>query len=479
MQKTLSQQRSLLRNDENYFEESFKIGALFQKKRLLIQSMQKQEDPSEEKKDARKITGPASAKKIRLLNDAIKKKSLVFWKKVKHSKLKGKRFVFEEFAQGHNLDAFEKTVLLFFVYLELFCITKNKCWEDDLLKVFELDNSALERMRHFLYFSKEGTLIKNRILSHEGYIEKYSARVFLALTDKMLKDFSKMLNGQTVDFKISHESELNEADKVGFVKQPQYTLDDVMLDDVTKKRLLFFLNSHNHDQFVSLGIFEKIKKSKGMTFLFYGPPGTGKSMLAEAVADYLKKKILIVEAAKIFSQHVGETDKQISKMFRVAKEKDLVLCLDEADSLFYNRTFAFQDHDIRFVNDMLQELERFEGIAVFTTNMENLLDLALERRISFKVKLELPDEKIRSQIWQSHIPPSIKVSEDIDFSDIAKRYNFSGGYIKNAVMHAMRRLALEEKNLLTAQDLFFGADMEYEGVFSKESRKGTLGFDRQ
>ena len=91
----------------------------------------------------------------------------------------------------------------------------------------------------------------------------------------------------------------------------------------------------------------------------------------------------------------------------------------------------------------------------------------------------MPDEKIRTQIWRSHIPDTIRLSEDVDFSALAKQYSFAGGYIKNAVLNSLRRVTLRKQGILTMDDLIFGANMEKEGMFNKENSKGVLGFAMQ
>ncbi len=472
MEKEASVLEEILSGDKEYIDEYFKICALYQKKRSIFSKAEKDQDKENKTADSKPLS-----QGIEALNLDIKEKEKVFWRKVDSSLAQGAKFTAEEFASSYELDPLEKKILLFFFYLEFIRPWENKCYEDVLLSIFDLEDSPLWRMQNFRYLWHDARLMKNAIIFKDYENISCSARAIFSLSGDMIKNFSKMFNGEKVELATAETKSTRLVDEVGFTKEPEYTLDNVILKHEVKERLLFFLESRNHEQLDRLGVFDKIKKAKGMNFLFYGSPGTGKSILAEAVAAYLKKKILVVEVPKIFNQHVGETDKKISRMFKAAKQNDLVLCIDEADSLFYNRSFAFQEHDIRFVNDMLQELERFEGVAVFTTNMEGLLDEALERRISFRVKLELPDEKLRSQIWASHIPHNVKLAQDINFMAMAQKYEFSGGYIKNAVMNAVRRIALKNQDIITMEDLAFGADMEYEGIFNKENRKGAMGFE--
>jgi SpoVK/Ycf46/Vps4 family AAA+-type ATPase len=163
-------------------------------------------------------------------------------------------------------------------------------------------------------------------------------------------------------------------------------------------------------------------------------------------------------------------------IFRQAKKNDLVIVLDECDTLLYNRGFASQEHDIRFVNIMLGELERFEGVAILTTNMDSLLDPALERRIALKIKFELPDQKTRQEIWRSHISRETEIDKDVDFERLAKSYEFSGGSIKNAVLNAFRKLIQSQTKKLTMGILIYGADIEMEGMFATNANKKFVGF---
>ena len=130
----------------------------------------------------------------------------------------------------------------------------------------------------------------------------------------------------------------------------------------------------------------------------------------------------------------------------------------------------------RFVNLMLTELERFEGVAILTSNMNDLLDPALERRISFKVPFELPSWGQRREIWGSQLPLSLAKSDDVDIAVLAKRYEFSGGNIKNAILNGIREMLFRKGGVLTMDDLILGAELEQKGMFSKENQKAFLGF---
>ena len=457
----------VLRTDQDYFDAYFYIGRLYQEKRHVLGLLQKAGHDTE-------ITGPIQ-KNIFLLNGGIKKAEGSFWDTVEKAQKEGAKFVFEGIASRFQLKIFEKRVLLFFYYLEYHDIRKNVCMEDDLLLLFDLENSVISRMAHFKYFIPCAALFENALLYHGERKSYKSARMEISLSNTALVILSEGLNGEKPVIESPKKELSSDFDSVGYVKEPEYTMDDVLLKDDIKDKVKLFLDAFRDNKLEAMGIKERIKKGLGTVFLFYGPPGTGKSMLAEAIAKYVNKKMLMVEYPKIMERWVGATDKNISNIFKVAGKDDLVVVLDEADTLFYNRAFAFEEHDIRFVNEMLQELERFNGMIILTTNMTELLDQALERRISLKVKFENPTKEARLKIWQSHIPKQLKLSEDADFNYLADKYDFAGGNIKNAVLNALRKMVSRNGDTLLMQYLIFGADMEKDGMYSA-LHKEPMGF---
>lgn len=454
-------------SDDEYMARYSEIGELYYLKRTAMRELAGKEDV-------------ALGGRIAELNGKIAAEEKAFLGEVAQAAATGKKFAFEIMAEQFKLEPYEKRTLLFFLFLEFFHVTDNLCPEMELLELMDLEGSPFVRMREFKYLRKSASLFRKRLLVGEGFNTDKCSTFNVALSSLALEMFSGHLSGEKASedgSKANEDKNLSsECGEVGMLKEPEYKLEDVVLKENLKDKVMFFLSVLKEPGIQALGIDKTIKKGKGVNFLFYGPPGTGKSMLAEAIAAHLNTKLLIVEAPKIFGRFVGETDKAIARIFKVARANNLVLCLDEADSLLYNRNYAGQEHDIRFVNVMLQEIERFEGVAIFTTNMDNLLDPAVERRLSLRIKFELPDEKMRADIWKAHIPAEVKVAEGVDFLTIAKRFEFSGGYIKNAVLNALRKVALRKEDAIAMEDLVWGGNMEREGLFNKETRKGILGF---
>jgi ATP-dependent 26S proteasome regulatory subunit len=462
-----------LTDDGEYIKEYFKICELLNKKRLMLSkgSQDKNSNPSE----AHKLL----ENELAALNAEIKELEAMFWQKVEKSAKDSRSFAIEEIARHYNLESFEKRILLFFLYLQFTNLSLPCCYRDEILLILDLESSPVSRIRNAKYFHDDSTLIRERILLQNcGRDPILRNTGEYLLSQKALTMVSNMLNGEKVEWETEKKEKISvSSEDIGCIKEPEYCLKDIILNDDIKEKVALFLDTYRDNKFEALGVSKKIKKGKGLIFLFYGPPGTGKSMLAEAIAHSMGKKALMVEYPKITDRWFGETDKHIARIFKSAKANDLVVIMDEADSLLYDRgSFAAQEHDIRFVNIMLQELERFEGVIILTSNMDALLDPALERRIGLKIKFESPDKKSQTDIWKMHIPDNISLSSDISFEALAGKYDFSGGNIKNAVLNAIRRIGRDNRMTMTMSDLVFGADLEKEGMFTKKEGRRIVGF---
>jgi hypothetical protein len=213
------------------------------------------------------------------------------------------------------------------------------------------------------------------------------------------------------------------------------------------------------------GFGAKVGKGLGVTALFSGMPGTGKSMVAALIAKDLGLEIYQVDLGKLVSKYIGETEKQLGALFDAAEAGHAILLFDEADSLFGKRTEVKSSND-RYANletnYLLQRLETFTGICLLTSNHDANIDPAFQRRLSLHVRFELPDEAERVKLWRAVLPAAAPVAS-VDFVKLAKRYEMSGGYIRNAALRAAF-LAADENSVITAAHLERAAKIEYEGM---------------
>jgi len=231
---------------------------------------------------------------------------------------------------------------------------------------------------------------------------------------------------------------------------PERTLADVVLPPQTRRALEQALAQvRNHSLiFHRWGLGERHASGRGLAFNFAGSPGTGKTLCAEAIAHALGIKLLVVDYAEAESMWFGQTPKNIVAIFRAAVEQNAVLLFDEADAIATRRsTGAILPHDRESnltINVLFRELEAFNGIVIFATNLAANFDPAFERRIRTHVLFEMPGVEERAQIWQLQIhPKKTPLAPDVDFQRLAEQYVVSGGDIKNAVIKAAAAAAAE------------------------------------
>ena len=230
---------------------------------------------------------------------------------------------------------------------------------------------------------------------------------------------------------------------------PRRSFDDVILPRGTRRALDTALAQvTQHDLiFNRWGLGERHPAGLALAFNFAGPPGTGKTICAEAIAHALGRRLLLVRYAELESLWAGETPKNVAAVFRRAREERAVLLFDEADALASRRSTSMHDGFARESNTtisvLLQELERYDGVVIFATNLAANFDPAFERRIRTHVLFEMPGVEEREQIWRVQLHPErTPLAADVDFAALS-RYEVSGGDIRNAVLKAALTAAAE------------------------------------
>ncbi|HEX7085027.1 MAG TPA: ATP-binding protein [Vicinamibacterales bacterium] len=231
---------------------------------------------------------------------------------------------------------------------------------------------------------------------------------------------------------------------------PRRTFDDVILPEATRRALdetLAQLTSHDLI-FNRWGLGERHRTGLALAFNFAGPSGTGKTICAEAIAHALGRRLLVVRYAELESMWMGETSKNVSEVFRLARQEHAVLFFDEADAIASRRSGSvdqgFQREANTVVNVLLQEIESFDGVVIFATNMAANFDPAFERRIRTHVLFEMPGVEEREQIWRVQLHPTLTpLADDVDFRALAEAYPVSGGDIRNAVLKGALAAAAE------------------------------------
>ena len=230
---------------------------------------------------------------------------------------------------------------------------------------------------------------------------------------------------------------------------PRRTFQDVILPPATRRSLEEALTQvHSYELiFNEWGLGERHPTGTALAFNFAGPSGTGKTICAEAIAHELGKRLLLVRYSELESMWYGETPKNVSAVFRLAEEEDAVLFFDEADAIAASRSSGtsegMQRESNTVVNVLLQELERFTGVVIFATNLAANFDPAFERRVRTHVLFELPGVDEREQIWRVQLHGRTPIGPEVDFRELAERFEVTGGDIRNAVLKAALAAAAE------------------------------------
>jgi predicted nucleic acid-binding protein len=221
--------------------------------------------------------------------------------------------------------------------------------------------------------------------------------------------------------------------------QPKATWDDLVLpDDQTDiLRQIAGQVRGRHKVYDEWGFAQRMNRGFGISALFAGETGTGKTMAAEVIANDLQLSLYRIDLSAVISKYIGETEKNLQRLFDAAERGGVILLFDEADALFGKRSEVKDSHD-RYanieVNYLLQRMEAFSGLAILATNMKSALDTAFSRRLRFVVNLPFPSIKERRLIWQKAFPAEMP-RKDLDFDRLA-RLSLSGGNIHSIALNA-------------------------------------------
>lgn len=186
------------------------------------------------------------------------------------------------------------------------------------------------------------------------------------------------------------------------------------------------------------GFASKMNRGLGINALFAGESGTGKTMAAEVIADALRLNLYRIDLSAVVSKYIGETEKNLRRLFDAADDGGAILFFDEADALFGKRSEVKDSHD-RYanieINYLLQRMEAYRGLAILATNMKSALDTAFMRRLRFIVNFPFPGPSERKRIWQKVFPPNTPIDDGLDYDRLA-RFNLTGGSIHNIALNA-------------------------------------------
>lgn len=217
------------------------------------------------------------------------------------------------------------------------------------------------------------------------------------------------------------------------------TWEDLVLPDAEKHALQQIMNQvgQRHLVYDQWGFGRRMSRGLGISALFAGESGTGKTLAAEVIAHRLRLNLYRIDLSQVISKYIGETEKNLRKLFDAAEDGGTILFFDEADALFGKRSEVKDSHD-RYanieINYLLQRMEAYQGLAILATNMKNALDTAFMRRLRFIVNFPFPGIPERKRIWETAFPEET-AKETLDYARLA-RFNLTGGSIQNIAINA-------------------------------------------
>lgn len=245
----------------------------------------------------------------------------------------------------------------------------------------------------------------------------------------------------------------------------RFTWDDLVLSENLTAQVRGVVRAYRqiHLFFEGWDFEKRFQYGKGVSALFGGASGTGKTMAASVIATELDLELYKIDLSRVVSKFIGETEKNLARIFKEAETSNAILFFDEADALFGKRSEVKDAHDRHAnieINFLLQQMEEYDGLTILATNLSQNIDDAFTRRLQFIINFTKPKVAERERIWRGMFPEKAPVSDDVDFGLLAQNVELAGGGIKNIIFNA-GMMALEEGSSISMRHIVRAVRMEY------------------
>ncbi len=351
-----------------------------------------------------------------------------------------------------------------------------------LIELISLDE--YERIKNRSLLEDGSNLINEGIIDYEEMLNPFGgiSRAFFIVDEVLQSIIHPQKNKKVRRLKLN--ALIDEQDIFELI-EPETSLNDVVLNEKTEETLENLMRQVDKEviaRLVEWGIKDK-KSGIDARIIFYGAAGTGKTMTAHSLAKSLKRQILAFDCSKILSMYVGESEKNVRKIFDTfydlcdKTKSEPILLLNEADQFLGARssgniTGSDQMHN-QMQNIFLEQIENFRGMLIATTNLLENIDKAFSRRFNYKIEFKKPNEKQRLQLWKMMLPSEAPYSKDIDLAELAK-YSLTGGQINLIVKNTAYKIAVMETALFSQKDFLEEINKEKNTNFDSEKSMGFL-----
>ncbi|HAA1740316.1 TPA_asm: AAA family ATPase [Campylobacter jejuni] len=411
-------------------------------------------------------------------NSEIKNQIKLYEKHIKERLKKSKFYnVLADIFKEYNLEHKEQIIFLALLKEE-YALSNESSISREMNSLLSLiSENDLERHKNKKLLQENAPLLN--LIEYDEYLNAFGdiSKSFFII-DEILQRIINFEPKQSKKIKI--ESVLKDQDIFELI-EPSTDINDIIMPENTKELLENILKQQDKkvlERLHSWGI--KSNKNIEAKIIFYGPAGTGKTMSALAMAKSMKKSILSFDCSKILSKWVGESEQNVRKIFDTYKnivqtcKQSPILLLNEADQFLSTRVDGSSGSDKmhnQMQNIFLEQIERFSGVIIATTNFLESLDSAFSRRFDYKIEFQKPDFKDRLKIWEKFLPKKALFEKDFDIN-ILSNYELSGAQILMVVKNTALKVAVSKDGVFKMQDFIESIQKELNSSFDKSKIVG-------
>ena len=415
-------------------------------------------------------------------SNRLKSKLLLLENRIKERiKVTSNSIMLEDFFKENNLNEQEQTLFLALLKEEYSGGDGSLRDMNSLIELISSDD--YEKIKYRSLLEESSTLVSKGLVDYDEVLTPFGGinRNFY-IPDEILYKISHPTKKSSAVGKIKLDSVIKEQEIFELISTTK-TLDDVVLNEKTKETLDALLKQVDKNVINRLRLWGIKDKKKGIEakIIFYGVAGTGKTLTALALAKSLKKEVLSFDCSKILSMYIGESEKNVRNIFdkyyelRAQTKSEPILLLNEADQFLSSRSSGGVSSSDKMHNQMqnifLEQIERFDGILIATTNLLENLDKAFSRRFNYKIQFMKPNKNQRIELWKKLIPVNLPLEENFDLEELAK-YELTGGQIELVIKNTAYKIAVSDEPIFKLEDFKEQITKEQKGQFDSETKVG-------
>ena len=415
-------------------------------------------------------------------SNRLKSKLILLENRIKERiKVTNNAIMLVDFFKDNDLDEQEQTLFLALLKEEYSGGDGSLRDMNSLIELISSDD--YEKIKYRSLLEESSTLVSKSLIDYDEVLTPFGGinRNFY-IPDEVLYKISHPTKKSTNVGKIKLDTVIKEQEMFELISTTK-SLDDVVLNEKTKETLDSLLKQVDKtviNRLKQWGIKDK-KRGIEAKIIFYGVAGTGKTLTALALARSLKKEVLSFDCSKILSMYIGESEKNVRSIFdkyyelRTQTKSEPVLLLNEADQFLSARASGGVSSSDKMHNQMqnifLEQIERFDGILIATTNLLENLDKAFSRRFNYKIEFVKPNKAQRLDLWKKLIPSSLPLEKDFDIEELAK-YELTGGQIELVIKNTAYKIAVSDEPIFKVENFKEQITKEQKGQFDSENKVG-------